>query len=384
LIHDPSHHRPTSSRAESPLTVQNRGFNLPIWWRAGRAEIPHLRYGGGTLGEEEIDMSTQPPSDTPEAQPAGEQTGDVQLQRRICIPSPGEIIISSLTGNSYVMGNRIGEGNFSYVHQCIDDWDNRLAAKILKPLGRTYEVVKEKATAEMKTLFALRHPYVTYLFDAFEYKDTFYIIQEKCDFPIDTFFTWKDTNLWLWVRPVARCLLQALHFLHLNGFVHQDVHSGNVLSATVQDELMPHGNQVVVFKLGDLGVSKLLADVSLSNTRANWTLPPEIYDAAEFGRVDHRVDIYHAALLLLQIAYSRELRFTKEQVMDGVPRKLAEQIPGPLGSALGRALRRHVASRTSDAMALWRDLRNIEESPKSLMLWSKSLNVLPAVGGDPE
>jgi len=89
-------------------------------------------------------------------------------------PTPGEVITSEATGNTYTMGGQIGEGNFGLVYSCIDVWGNDLAAKILKPTG-SYDKVKASALAELQKLIALRHPHITYVFDAFEFRQTFYI-----------------------------------------------------------------------------------------------------------------------------------------------------------------------------------------------------------------
>ncbi len=35
-------------------------------------------------------------------------------------PSPGEVITSLATGNTYIMGEKIGEGAFGMVYSCVD------------------------------------------------------------------------------------------------------------------------------------------------------------------------------------------------------------------------------------------------------------------------
>ncbi len=77
------------------------------------------------------------------------------------------------------MGERIGEGYFGVVYACTDGWRNDLAVKVMKPV-RSYEDVRTATTSEVQRLLALRHPYITYVFDAFEYRDTFYIVTERC------------------------------------------------------------------------------------------------------------------------------------------------------------------------------------------------------------
>ena len=107
-------------------------------------------------------------------------------------------------------------------------------------------------------------------------------------------------------------------------------------------------------------------EVDATNTRNLGMLPPEVLDSAEFGPLDHRLDIYHCGLLLLEVALSKEIRFTEDEIKVGKPRELALQLPQPLNFALEKTLRRHVASRTASAMELWRDLSSpeVSEQPK--------------------
>jgi serine/threonine protein kinase len=296
---------------------------------------------------EQTNTDAPPPAaTTPEVTPP---------EKRVVHPSPGEVITSLRTNNTFTMGNPIGEGNFGVVYECTDVWNNSLAAKVLKPIG-TYDAVRASAEAEINKLLTLRYPFVTYVFDAFEYRDTFYIITERCHGPVKKLFAIDDFHGDVWLMPIARCLLQAVHYLHLNNFVHQDIHSGNVFTALVKDELIPDDKEAMLFKLGDLGVTKMVSELHAQNTRAEWMLPPEVVNASEFGPIDHRVDIYHLGLLFLELAHSKELRFTREEILAGKPREMAQTRPTPLNFALEKALRRHVQFRTANAMEFWRDL----------------------------
>jgi len=89
--------------------------------------------------------------------------------RLVVPPAPGEVITSLATGTTYTMGSQIGEGGFGLVFECSDGWSNELAAKILKPT-RPYEQLRMSAEGELQRLRDLRHPYITYVFDAFEYR----------------------------------------------------------------------------------------------------------------------------------------------------------------------------------------------------------------------
>lgn len=295
-------------------------------------------------------------TNSPASQPQVPETPAASIpEKRIVTPSPGEIITSLATGNIFTMGQKIGEGHFGIVYECMDQWNNTLAAKVLKPIG-TYDAVRESAEAELVKLRTLRHPFVTYVYDAFEYRDTFYIITERCFSSVKELFQLNDFKGQLWLMPIARCLLQAVHYLHLNNYAHQDIHSANVFTAIVKDEMIPENKNAMLFKLGDLGIAKLLHELDVKNIRAQWMLPPEVLKPDEYGPVDQRVDIYHIGLLFLELAHSKELRFTPDEILAGKPRDLALQLPAPLNFALEKSLRRRVQFRTATVMELWRDL----------------------------
>ena len=273
-------------------------------------------------------------------------------------PSPGESIKSLFTGNTYTIGPLIDEGNFGIVYSCSDDWENELAVKVLKPV-RPYEELKKKAEGEFRRLMELRHPNITFVYDAFEFRHTFYIVTERCFGPISAIFDLPNLDGMSWFMPIARHLLQAIHYLHLNGYVHQDIHEGNIFSTFVKDEMVPQKAHVMQFKLGDLGISKLISDVDVPNTRAEWLLPPEILDLNQFGPINHKIDIYHLGLIFLQLAYSKRLQFTHEEILSGKPREMALQLLSPYKTALEKALRRHVPYRTASAVDLWRDFKGL-------------------------
>jgi eukaryotic-like serine/threonine-protein kinase len=319
-------------------------------------------------------VTAPPPDDGIHEKPASLVEPPVVPAKQVIPPAEGEIITSEMTGNTYTMGQEIGEGHFGRVFSCADVWGNELAAKVMKPIG-PYEKVKTSTEEEFRKLLLLRHPNITYLHDAWEFRDTFYLITERCSSSLAGLLAseWFDGRIWL--RGIARCLLQAVHFIHINRYCHQDIHPGNVFTTFARDELAsetPQEALVVQFKLGDLGVAKLFDEVDATNTRNLGMLPPEVLNSAEFGPLDYRMAIYHCGLLLLQVAHSREIRFTEDEITAGKPRQLALQLPRPLDFALEKALRRHVDSRTATAMEFWRDLSSPESIgasvPEQLML----------------
>lgn len=272
-------------------------------------------------------------------------------------PVPGTQITSAATGNTYTFGGRIGEGFFSDVYECRDVWNNELAVKVLKPL-RPIEELRAAAVQEFQTLLTVRHPHITHVYDAFEFQSAFFIVTERCFGSLESLFRIENFDGMLWLMPIARCLLQAVHSLHVVGIAHQDIHLGNAMWALHKDEMVPDKEQLWHFKLCDLGIARLHTELAATELRKVSIMPPEVLDLSQFGPLDHRIDIYHLGLVLMQFAFSRRLEFTAEEILAGRPRELALTLAPPYSVALEKALRRHVTYRTASAMELWRDLNS--------------------------
>lgn len=273
-------------------------------------------------------------------------------------PQGGEVI--EHVGNRYYLGARIGQGHFGAVYECTDDWGNELVAKVLLPVNRTYEQVRDGWTKELQNLLTLRHPHITFLYNAFEYKDTFYLIIERCSSDLHSMIAMPGLKGDLWLPHLANNLLQAVAFLHNAGYVHKDIHPGNVFLTWLKDRMVPDQQPVLQFKVGDLGISRLEKDIHVFNTAlAQWMLPPEFLDPTSFGAVGRPVDIYHAGLLLMSLSLGSVPEFSKEDILAGRPRETAERLKSPYSGPIARALRRHVPDRTATAMEFWQQVRGV-------------------------
>ncbi|WP_300455540.1 protein kinase [Accumulibacter sp.] len=283
------------------------------------------------------------------------------VSRQFTPPALGETI--TVDGKYYFVGQLIGRGSFGEAYECTDEWSNDLVAKILVPRNQTYDEVKENWQQELQKLMHLRHPNITFIHQAFEYKDTFYLIIERCTMTLDAILSDPKLDHELWVPYVGRDILQALDYIHLLGYVHKDIHAGNVFVAQSFDRMVPTKDPVWSFKVGDLGISRLETDIRAFNTLlAQWMIPPEALDPNAFGVVSRSTDIYHAALLLLALMNGGTPSFTPDEVLAGAPRKLAESLPSKFAPAVARALRRHTSARTPTAMQFWRELSSATSS----------------------
>lgn len=283
-----------------------------------------------------------------------------QPPKKFTPPAKGEAI--NVDGHYYFVGEELGKGAFGVVYECTDEWSNELVAKILIPRNKSYEEIRENWASELTKLRELRHPNITYIHAAFEYKDTFYLILERCSFTLDVLINYKDLTPDRWIPWVARDILQGLEYIHANGYIHKDIHVGNVHVSQSFDRMVPSRDPVWSFKIADLGISRLETEVRAFNTLlAQWMLPPEAIDPQEFGAVSRTTDIYHVGLLLLAIANKGTPSFTSDEIIAGRPRLMAEACGSAYAEVIGRALRRHVDKRTQSAIQFWREIQGVAQ-----------------------
>jgi eukaryotic-like serine/threonine-protein kinase len=269
----------------------------------------------------------------------------------------GEAITSSTTGNTYRVGEQIADGFHSDVYSCSDVWDNALVIKCLRDYNDGTDLLAA-GKDEINKLLHVRHPNIAFIMDAFVYQNLVCIVSERCSQTLVEMMKANDFQGIIWIRPIARCLLQAVHFAHVQGVIHCDIHLRNVMSHYILDEMVPAKYQAIVFKLADFGIARLAGEPIHEGKFLDHIRPPEAIDALEFGPADHRVDVYHSAMVLMQILLGKERIFSREEILAGVSREVALSLPTPYSFALEKALRRHVPYRTENAMELWRDLNS--------------------------
>jgi len=270
-------------------------------------------------------------------------------------PVRGQMITNGGSG-TYFIGAHIGAGSYGDVYECTDEWSNALVAKVLKPAG-TFEDVQRQWEAEVANLVNMRHPNITYMHDAFVHDNCFYIIVEKCLYSLDRVLPKIDET---WVPHIARDVLQALAFIHRFGYVHKDVHPGNVFVSLTSDVISrsEDAGPYLSFKLGDLGITRLENDIRTTGTvLAPWMRPPEAIDPGRFGAIGRQTDIYHAGLLLLSVMHGEVLLFEETDIVAGAPLRMADSLDSPYGQAIASALHPKVMYRTQTSLEFWREIQ---------------------------
>jgi len=272
--------------------------------------------------------------------------------------SPGTAISNG--ERTYVIGERFSHDNFGFDYVCRDEWENSLRLRVLWPLSRPYEDVREKWKQQAEELRRVQHPNLIHLHDAFEHDGSFHLVSEHFESRLSDLIQEPGWDGAGWFLAVAGSVLCALDHIHRAGYTHRDLHPHNVFFAVSPQAMRPDAPLSGAVKVGGLPVTCLLGNVDVLNSLvARWLVPPEYLNPSEFGRqMDQRVDIYQASLLLLAVLKGRLPRFTFEDTVLQAPAKAAEVETG-WGTVLARALQPKVEDRFVSALEFWRALREV-------------------------
>ena len=257
-------------------------------------------------------------------------------------PEQRTFLVADIT---YVLGHQIARGGFSTVYKARDEWGNNLVAKVYNA-----DVAPGMWRNEIEHYQRLRHPHIVRMYAGFELEDQGHIILEYGGLGMGRVMVGSDEERRLLLPLVAKGMLEALHYMHQGGFVHTDINPGNVLL------LLSPDNHPRVVKLCDLGLTMKDSDLVRGRHTAKWNPPPENLDA-RFGDLGPSMDIYSAALVLMELLLGEELtRFSEEEIFSGAPQHRALEVGGTLGAALASALSPQADKRVT-AIELWRQIR---------------------------
>jgi serine/threonine protein kinase len=282
---------------------------------------------------------------------------DAQPEPRLRLPAFGDEITSLQTGISYRIGSPVDAGGFGTVFECVDSWGDRHVAKVLRPVGDETEMAG-RAESEVVAGAIARSRHIVHVADAFVLDGTYYIISEGCEFSLHSMMCDPDFDRPFWFPMLVKSLLHGLHFMHTQRLVHCDVHQGNILIH--KKPCMVTGNEHAAydFKLGDFGQTRSIEAVEVRSTWNRGCIPPEVLNSAEFGPVDHRVDLYQAGLVFLRFLLDKNVEFDADDILSGRPRELAESLQHPSAEAISALLRRHVLARPPTALAAFKYFQN--------------------------
>jgi len=164
--------------------------------------------------------------------------------RKLSVFNTNSIISQEDIFKIYVIGEKIGAGNFSTVVKATTKIDNKVyAVKIInkkKVLNKKYEFVNE-----IRILQKLDHPNIIKLYEIYECHDKFYLVMEYLSGPNLSIKIEKDGNISeYFIASVLYKILSAINYCHSIGICHRDIKPENI---------MFNDNEV---KIIDFGLSK--------------------------------------------------------------------------------------------------------------------------------
>lgn len=249
----------------------------------------------------------------------------------------------ALGGLRYRLGHQVGRGAFSTVYRASDEWGNRLVAKVYRA-----DAPPETWRHEARMLERLRHPNLVHLHGSIELDGCGHLLLSYGGIGVGRLQPQTPVQRLAVVRVVAQGMLQALHHVHTAGCVHADVSPNNVL--------IDRRAAQARIALCDLGLCFDLADPPRRLKLPDWSPPPERLVPGRPGTVGPAMDVYAAAMLLLQVLCgTQDTHFDADGIRAGRPAAFAASLGTPLGEALATALAPAPADRPS-ALVLWRTL----------------------------
>lgn len=252
---------------------------------------------------------------------------------------------------TYTFGHQIAKGHFSTIFETTDTWNNSLVAKIYN--NRIDEKVFDNEIKQLKRFASLN---VVSLYEAFSYDKFHFLIMENFGVAISRIKT-EDFNTKIKIfMECARSLLQTLHIIHQQNFIHGDINPQNVL-INIQD------NKLLGVKLCDFSFCR--REDSLDKDFmciANWLYPPE-YFTLGIEKLSSSMDIYHAALVLLSVLREEKLNYSKEEILNNKPQEDVLNSEIPQIKALAMALD-VIPNNRPTALEFWNNL--IDQYNKSI------------------
>lgn len=284
-------------------------------------------------------------------------------------PDPGRRV------GPYRIERLIAQGGMGAVYLATrqDDFEKRVALKLVRPELKTAEIVRRFA-AERQILARLEHPNIASVFDGGTTDDAmpFFVMEYVEGIPVDRYCDERSLSLRRRLE-LFRKICVAIHFAHQNLVVHRDLKPSNIL---VTSEGIP--------KLLDFGIAKILTPSGAEPRDDKAPMTPS-YASPEQLRgeaVTTASDVYSLGVLLyrlvsgespyrrdqegldradparwVDIVCRQEPRWPSVAAHDaGIDPRLPRRLEGDLDAIVLKAMRKKPEERYASALQLAEDL----------------------------
>ena len=283
-------------------------------------------------------------------------TGElIQGAEAVIRPVPGLQVIRHDTGMVYTLGNQITSGGFGETWEAMDRFNEQLVAKVIKPRGEPKSTIRQEWLKEVDLLLRLRHPNVIHIYDAFEFGNLYYLILERAHGSLRDFIGLHGRCDDHAVIEIGRQVLSAMHYVHLNGVIHRDLHIDNVLYSADSPRQW--------VKVADFGLSKLVGDggqrYAWSQVGRAFEISPEL---VREGYTTPQSDIYQVGLILYHLnagvpALSDADGEWRQAILSGIACTRAQALGSALGNSIAGMLSPSREYRWDNALDAWLALR---------------------------
>ena len=188
--------------------------------------------------------------------------------------------------DEYDLKDKLGEGAYGCVYKVQQKGTNYLrAVKAIKKKNVDYDEFNN----EIEVLKALDHPNIIKLFDCYQDKRYYYMVEEYCSggdlfdyIQKEKFFTEKKAGI------IFNQLLSAVNHLHKKNIVHRDIKPENIVLIETKDH-------EVFIKLIDFGTSITIKGKNLTQELGTiYYIAPEVF----MNNYNQKADIWSSGIIL--------------------------------------------------------------------------------------
>ena len=188
--------------------------------------------------------------------------------------------------DEYELKEKLGEGAYGSVYKVQQKYTNYLRA--VKAIKKKY-VDSTEFYNEIEVLKALDHPNIIKLFDCYQDKSYYYMVEEYCGggdlfdyIQKEKFFTERKAG------TIFNQLLSAVNHLHKKRIVHRDLKPENIV-------LIESKNKDVYIKLIDFGTSITIKGKNLTQELGTiYYIAPEVF----MNNYNEKADIWSCGIIL--------------------------------------------------------------------------------------
>jgi TonB family protein len=211
--------------------------------------------------------------------------------------------LETLTEGKYEILGKIAVGGVGSIykvrHRLLDE------IRVIKVLRREHSERKEvqrRFLHEARAAIRLKHPNIAHIYDFAVAEDgTAYIVMEYIDgVGLDRVLSvCGPPSLYLSLE-LALQTLQAVAYLHRQGFVHRDLSPDNLMLTRGHDD-RPWIKMIDLGIVKNLGATSQMTVAGMFLGKARYSSPEQFSASSESAPIDHRSDIYSFGVVLYQI-----------------------------------------------------------------------------------